>query len=120
MTDADLARYWDDSAEALAWRIRVVRHAAGQSQTTFGDAVGARKELVKAWERGSSQPNRGALRAMRETYGATSDFILLGDWESLRAGVWATLRIAAETLAKPGAPRRAGSRSRSPGDAEDT
>jgi len=94
MNDEAIARYWDDSNEAVAWRCRVVRAASGLSQTAFGEAVGANKELVKSWERGGSQPQRPHLRALREAFQITSDFILMGDWQSLRAGTWSDLRAS--------------------------
>lgn len=96
MTDNEIAKHWDDSNEAVAWRCKLVRTMTGLSQTAFGESVAATKELAKSWERGGSLPQRPHMKAMRERYGITSDFLLLGDWQSLRFDVWRDLKSRAD------------------------
>ena len=64
---------------AVSARIREIREKAALSQADFGTALGFTSAKISRVERGETEPDNALLVAIREKFGASTDWILTGE-----------------------------------------
>lgn len=64
-------------------RLRAAREVFGLTQAQFGAPLGFSVSHVSNWESGRYRPSLDNCVALRETYGFSIDFIVLGNLDAL-------------------------------------
>lgn len=69
----------DDSIEAVAARLRMVRMAIGLDKKDFAEKAGLTQQVYGPFENGNRPVTLGAAKKLRKTYGLTLEFIFFGN-----------------------------------------
>lgn len=85
---AILARMAADNNELppfanIGKRLAQLRRAYGLNQTDFAARIGLRQHTLSAWENGERRPGIDSALLIRAEYGATLDWLYMGDHSGL-------------------------------------
>jgi transcriptional regulator with XRE-family HTH domain len=76
-----------DHMRAVGARLRRLAEALGISLTEMAQAMGYSKQTLNGWLQGQGYPHNYAVYRLCRTYGVTFDYLFLGDWSQLPAGL---------------------------------
>ena len=76
-----------DHMRAVGARLRRLAAALGLTLTELAAAMGYSKQTLNGWLNGDGYPHDYAVYSLCRTYGVTYDYLFLGDWSQLPAGL---------------------------------
>jgi DNA-binding XRE family transcriptional regulator len=76
-----------DHMRAVGARLRRLAAALGLTLTELAQAMGYSKQTLNGWLNGEGYPHNHAVYKLCRTYGVTYDYLFLGDWSQLPAGL---------------------------------
>ncbi len=76
-----------DHMRAVGARLRRLAGALGLSLTELAAVMGYSKQTLNGWLNGEGYPHNHAVYRLCRTYGVTFDYLFLGDWSQLPAGL---------------------------------